>query len=213
MRQNAWFYIGGSKLDRIQFLWIRIGLGLKNLSVRLSLLANLSPSTQEITSLMQTERALSCHTRYRLMLTNLVCPISRGGMGFHYGTEIRPAPQTDSESWHWRQDGSDDTKINEWLRNVQLFPSLNPWNIDKGVSDIRICIRFPFESSFWISVSAIRLQTHYPAEYPTAKPNSDHLWPLASRDKHGAGLEPDWNLILAGSGQDRTAFFWECGAM
>jgi len=47
------------------------------------------------------------------MLTNLVCPTRRGGMGFHYGTEIRPAPQTDSESWHRRQDGSDDTKINE----------------------------------------------------------------------------------------------------
>jgi len=29
--------------------------------------------------------------------------------------------------------------------------SLNPRNIDECVSDIRIRIRFPFESSFWIS--------------------------------------------------------------
>jgi len=33
--------------------------------------------------------------------------------------------------------------------------SLNPRNIDKTVSDIRI--RFPFESSFWISVSGCKL--------------------------------------------------------
>jgi len=30
--------------------------------------------------------------------------------------------------------------------------SLNPRNIDESVSDIRIRIRLPFESSFWISV-------------------------------------------------------------
>jgi len=35
--------------------------------------------------------------------------------------------------------------------------SLNPKNIDKSVSDIRISIRFPFESSFWISVSGCKL--------------------------------------------------------
>jgi len=28
--------------------------------------------------------------------------------------------------------------------------SLNPRNIDKSVSDIWICARFPFECSFWI---------------------------------------------------------------
>jgi len=33
--------------------------------------------------------------------------------------------------------------------------SLNPRNIDKSVSDIRI--RFPFESSFWISGSGCTL--------------------------------------------------------
>jgi len=35
--------------------------------------------------------------------------------------------------------------------------SLNPRNIDKIVSDIRIRIRFPFKSSFWISVSGSKL--------------------------------------------------------
>ena len=30
---------------------------------------------------------------------------------------------------------------------------LNPRNINKSISDIRIRIRFPFESSFWISAS------------------------------------------------------------
>ena len=34
---------------------------------------------------------------------------------------------------------------------------LNPRNIDKSVSDIRIRIRFPFESNFWISVSGCKL--------------------------------------------------------
>jgi len=35
--------------------------------------------------------------------------------------------------------------------------SLNTWNIDKSVSDIRIRIQFPFESSFWISLSGCKL--------------------------------------------------------
>jgi len=35
--------------------------------------------------------------------------------------------------------------------------SLNPRNIDKSVLDFRIRIQFPFESSFWISVSSCKL--------------------------------------------------------
>jgi len=35
--------------------------------------------------------------------------------------------------------------------------SLNPRNIDKSVSDIRIRVRFPFESSFWISLFGCKL--------------------------------------------------------
>jgi len=39
---------------------------------------------------MYAERALSCHTRNRFMLTNLEFPISRlrGGMGSHYAAKI-----------------------------------------------------------------------------------------------------------------------------
>jgi len=38
-----------------------------------------------------------------------------------------------------------------------FFKRLNPRNIDKSVSDIRIRIRLQFESSFWISLSACNL--------------------------------------------------------
>ena len=40
---------------------------------------------------------------------------------------------------------------------VTFSKSLNPRNIDKSVSDIQIRIRFPFESSFWISLSGCKL--------------------------------------------------------
>jgi len=46
--------------------------------------------------------------------------------------------------------------MNELLCNVQLLPkSLNPRNIEKSVSDIRIRVRFSFESSFCISGSGL----------------------------------------------------------
>ena len=53
-----------------------------------SVLAGLSPGMQQTTSLMFTERVLSCHTRNRFILTNLACPSCRlrGGMELHYGT-------------------------------------------------------------------------------------------------------------------------------
>jgi len=35
--------------------------------------------------------------------------------------------------------------------------SLNPRNIDKSVSDIRISIPFPFASSFWITLCGCKL--------------------------------------------------------
>ena len=35
--------------------------------------------------------------------------------------------------------------------------NLNPRNIEKSVSDIRIHMRFPFDSRFWISVSGCKL--------------------------------------------------------
>jgi len=44
--------------------------------------------------------------------------------------------------------------------------SPNPRNIDTNILDIRIRIRFPFESSFGYR---IHLQTHYPAGCPTSQ--------------------------------------------
>ena len=38
-----------------------------------------------------------------------------------------------------------------------FFQTSDPQNIDKSVSDIRIRIQFPFESSFWISLSGCKL--------------------------------------------------------
>jgi len=43
------------------------------------------------------------------------------------------------------------------VQNSTFSKSLNPRNIDKSVSDIRIRIWFPFDSSFWISVSGCKL--------------------------------------------------------
>jgi len=43
------------------------------------------------------------------------------------------------------------------VQRATFSKSLNPRNIDKRVSDNRIRIRFPFESSFWISLSGCKL--------------------------------------------------------
>jgi len=43
------------------------------------------------------------------------------------------------------------------VQSATFSKSLNPRNIDKSVSDIRIRIRLTFESSFWISVSGCKL--------------------------------------------------------
>jgi len=47
--------------------------------------------------------------------------------------------------------------MNRIVRCATFSKSLNPQNIDKSISDIRIRIRFPFESSFWISLSGCKL--------------------------------------------------------
>jgi len=57
-------------------------------------------------------------------------------------------------------EGWRDTSVDNKLKIVQsatFYKSLNPRNIDKNVSDIRIRIRFPFESSFWVSFSGWKL--------------------------------------------------------
>jgi len=43
------------------------------------------------------------------------------------------------------------------MQYVTFSKNLNPRNIDKSVSDIRIRIRIPFESRFWISLSGFKL--------------------------------------------------------
>jgi len=58
-----------------------------------------------------------------------------------------------AEGW---KDASED---NKWMivQCATFSKSLNPRNIDKSASDIRIRIRFPFEISFWISLSGCKL--------------------------------------------------------
>jgi len=58
-----------------------------------------------------------------------------------------------AEGW---KDASED---NKWMivQCATISKTLNPQNIDKSVSDIRVRIRFPFESSFWISLSGCKL--------------------------------------------------------
>ena len=106
---------------------------------------------------MYTERALSCHTRNRFMLSNLACPISRLRVGWDYTTVQRlHYRQTRSHGTEGWKDGFED---NKWMivQCATFSKSLHPRNIDKSVSDIRVRIRFQFESSFWISVSGCKL--------------------------------------------------------
>ena len=90
--------------------------------------------------------------------------------------------------------------INEWLCNAQLFPKVRI--IDKSVSDVRIRIRFSFESSFDIR---ILLQTHYLDGYPTGKPvmiisglHQRYAW---------TGLQIFWIRTPAASNRIRSLVF------
>jgi len=64
--------------------------------------------------------------------------------------------QTQSHRVEGWKDASED---NKWMivQCATFCKSLNPRNIDKSVSDIRILTRFPFEISFWLSVSGCKL--------------------------------------------------------
>jgi len=66
--------------------------------------------------------------------------------------------QTRSHGTEGWKDASED---NKWMivQCATFSKTLNPRNIDKRVLDIRIRIRFPFESSFWISLSGCKLTT------------------------------------------------------
>ena len=69
------------------------------------------------------------------------------------GLHHRQTRSHGAEGW---KDASED---NKWMIVLcsTFSKSLNPRNIDKSVSDIWIRIRFPFESSFWISLSGCKL--------------------------------------------------------
>ena len=55
----------------------------------------------------------------------------------------------------------------------------------------------------------VRLQNHYPAGYPTGKPDSDHLWLVSSRHEHVSGLDRTAIFLkFGGSGLDRTEKFF-----
>jgi len=98
---------------------------------------------------MHTERALSCCTSNRLMLSNLTCSISRP---WDYTTVLR---LHDIQTWsHRREDWKDAFKCTECRT---FSKNLNPRNIVKSVSDILIHFRFLFENSFWISISGCKL--------------------------------------------------------
>jgi len=92
----------------------------------------------------------SCWQTWRVQL-------AEWGLELHYSTEItvhhRQTRSHGSEGW---KDASEDNK-RMIVQCATFSKSLNLRNIDKNVSDIRIRIRFPFESSFWISVSGCKL--------------------------------------------------------
>ena len=100
------------------------------------------------------------------MLTNLACPIRRLKGEWDYITVQRLHHiQTQNHGTEGRKDAFED---NEWIivQCATFSKSLNPRNTDKSVSDIRIRNRFPFESSFWISVSGCK-RTILPDIQPT----------------------------------------------
>jgi len=76
--------------------------------------------------------------------------------------------------------------------------SLNPRNITKSVSDIRIRIRFPFQSTFWISVSGCKLTI-----LPDIKPanrieiiSDGNHGEVQYRGDHGSGFQSRLRRIL-----------------
>jgi len=91
------------------------------------------------------------------MLTNLACTISNlRGEWYYTMVQRLHHRQTRSQGTEGWKDASEN---NKWMivQCATVSKSLNPRSIDKSVSDIRIRIRFPFESSFWISVSGCKL--------------------------------------------------------
>ena len=116
------------------------------------------------------------------MPTNLACPISNLGGEWDYTTVQRLHHR---QSWSQGTKGwKDASENNKWMivQCAIFSESLHPRNIDKSFSDIRNPIRFPFESSFWISVSGCKL-TILPDIQPANRIViiSVSVWKLGSR--------------------------------
>ena len=64
--------------------------------------------------------------------------------------------------------------LNKWLCNVQLFQRV--WILE--ILRKHFGYPYPYQVLLWKQFWDIRiwLQTHYPAGYPTGKPDSNHLW-------------------------------------
>jgi len=102
-------------------------------------------------------------------LKNFGCPLGARQNFWGAVTPWHPpssAPGTWVQTLHHRQTrshGAEGYKYasedNEWMivQCATFYKNLNSRNIVKSVSDIRIRIRFPFESSFWITVSGCKL--------------------------------------------------------
>jgi len=117
-------------------------------------------------SLMYTGRTLPCHTKNRFKLG---VQISRQGNGMalryrDYTIDRLGVMEQKAEKMLLKI-------INEWLCNVQLFPKV--WILE--ISRKRFGYPGPVPVSKQFLDIRIRLQTHYPAGYPTGKPDSDHL--------------------------------------
>jgi len=66
--------------------------------------------------------------------------------------------------------------INKWLCNVQFFP--RAWILEISRKIFQISLSYPVHVWKQFLDICMRLQTHYPAGYPTGKRDSDHLWYL-----------------------------------
>ena len=103
---------------------------------------------------MYTERALSCYTSNRRMLTTWHVKAEGHGLCtrryWDYTTD-RPGVMAQKAEDMFPK------TLKKWLYNVQLFQESESSKYREKRSDILIRIRFPVESSFWMSVSGYKL--------------------------------------------------------
>jgi len=71
--------------------------------------------------------------------------------------------------------------INEWLCNVQLFRKV--WILEIFIKAFRISGSESGSRLKAVFGYPYPVATHYPASYPTGKPDSDHLWDVHREEK------------------------------